>query len=208
MYLVCERYDSNVDFVLNIWEDRNISVKVIEANPIQAVYNIDVDGKISLKRRILDIWASAIGWEFSAPLYRIQQVNNLENFSKRSDHDFMVKSGETHFTKPYTDPEMFITMTRAIASDKEVTEAWQQLGFYAQLAGGHICIAPGPEFGAFVGNPEKMQEWLMPDYILCKECRRPIKLHLGDNECRHCEALLEEDVVLNTYYEDSFDDEF
>lgn len=209
VYLICDKLNSNAEFVLNIWEERHIKVQVIEANPIQAEYKIDCTGEATLRRSILDIWGTAIGWNFSAPLIRVQPLNNIENFSKRSDHDDMVASGETHFSKPYTTAEMFIAMNKAIATDKEVTEAWKHLGGLAVLAEGKIELKPGKNFGAFLGSDAKMQEWLEPDYILCKECHRPIKMHLGDVECPHCKAILEENVMLDTYYDDSFkEDDF
>jgi len=205
VYIVCDSLDSTVESVINIWESRNIAVEIFEANSFVDTHKIDIDGKASINRRLAEIWAPAFGYSFSAPITRVQRENNIENFSKRPDHDSLVASGETHFTKPFTSSEMFLEMNRCIATDREIKEFRQYLDAYLSIVGGRIDTRLGGSFGAFIGNASALQEFLNPDYIICESCGRPMRIHTGDCECQHCLNRFSEDIVLTTYYEDSSD---
>ena len=205
VYLICDTLDSTAESVMQIWESRNIPVEIYEVNGFIETHQIDVDGKASINRRLAEIWAPAFGYSFSAPITRIQRENNIENFSKRSDHDTLVASGETHFTKPFTSSEMFLEMNRCIATDREIKEFRQYLDAYLSIVGGRIETRLGDSFGAFIGDASALQEFLNPDYIICESCGRPMKIHTGDCECSHCLSRFSEDIILTAYYEDSSD---
>lgn len=207
VYLICDTLDSTAESILQIWESRNIAVEVFEVNGFMETHQIDIDGKASVNRRLAEIWSPAFGYSFSAPITRIQQELNAENFCKRPDHDALVASNETHFTKPFTSSEMFLEMNRCVATDKEIKEFRQYLDAYLTLVGGRIETKVGGSFGAFTGDAKALQEFLNPDYIICEDCGRPMRIHTGDCECPHCKRRFSEDIVLTAYYEDSSEDE-
>ena len=186
VYLICDTLDSTVESVLNIWESRNISVELFEVNGFIETHKIDLGEEPDRKRKIAETWAPAIGWQFSAPVTRISREIVPENFSKRPDHDALIASGETHFTKPFTNAETFLEMNRCIATDREIDE------FYTHLR--------------YLWDNKLIEDFLEPDYILCKECHRPMRIHIGECECPHCQSRFAEDIILDVYYEDSFDD--
>ena len=191
VYIVCDTLDATVESITQIWESRNIPVEIFEANAFVRTHKIDIDGQYDRKRRIAETWAPAIGWSFSAPVTRIQTLNNIENFSKRPDHDALVASGETHFSKPFTNADTFLEMNRCIATDQEVDEFYTHLRYlWDTVVDGHRLV----------------EDMLEPDYILCPACGRPMRIHTGSHECPHCDAQFEEEIAFTAYYEDSFED--
>ena len=214
VYFICPELDSNTEREVQKWHDRGIKVRVYEVN-VRSEYDyedffdthkIDIDGLASINRRLAEIWAPAFGYSFSAPITRIQRENNIENFTKRPDHDRLVEAGETHYTKPYTSAETFLGMNRCIATDKEIKEFRKYLDAYMQLTGCEIDTKVGSHFGSVSGNISALKEFLNPDYIICDGCFRPMKMHTGDCACPHCQTNFTEEFILDTYYDDSFDD--
>ena len=190
VYLICDSLDSTAESVMQIWESRNISVEVFEVNGFMETHQLDLGEEPDKKRKIAETWAPAIGWQFSAPVTRIQREINPENFCKRPDHDAIVASGELHFTKPFTSSEMFLEMNRCIAPDSEI-EAFYQ----------HVMYL----WNTKIDGKRLIEDFLEPDYIICKSCGKPMKIHTGDCECPHCQTRFSEEVVFTTYYEDSSD---
>lgn len=191
VYVVCNAIDPSVENIIQIWESRNIPVMVFEANGFIETHQLDLDGEYDRKRRIAETWAPAIGWSFSAPVTRIQRELVPDNFCKRPDHDLLVASGETHFTKPFTNADTFLEMNRCIATDKEIEEFYTHLRYlWDTKVDGHRLI----------------EDMLEPDYILCPTCGRPMRVHTGEHECPHCDAKFEEDAIFTAYFEDSFED--
>lgn len=205
VYIVCDKLDANVEYIEKIWESRGITTEIFEANGFMESHQIDFDGKASINRRLAEIWAPAFGYQFSAPITRVQNVNNIENFSKRPDFEEMVASGETHYTKPFTSSEMFLEMNRCIAPDSEIKEFREYLNAYLTLTGCEIDTKVGATFGSVSGNTSALAEFLNPDYIICEHCNRPMKLHTGDCECPQCATKFDEEYILDTYFEDSSD---
>lgn len=214
VYFICPEINYTTEREIQKWHDRGIKVRVFEVNnnaefdyeDFFDTHQFDFDGKASINRRIAEIWAPAFGYTFSAPITRIQRENNIENFTKRSDHDTLIESGETHYSKPYTSMETFLEMNRCVATDAEIKEFRKYLDAYLKLVHGNIDTRIGSSFGAFVGdNVSELQEFLNPDYIICSECGRPMRVHTGDCECPHCQHTFAEDIILDVYYEDSSD---
>lgn len=190
VYLICDTLDSTAESVMQIWESRNIPVEVFEVNGFMETHQLDLGEEPSRKRKIAETWAPAIGWSFSAPVTRVQREIVADNFCKRPDHDSLIASGETHFTKPFTSSEMFLEMNRCIAPDSEIDAFYQHIMYlWNTVIDGHRLI----------------ESSLEPDYIICKECGKPMKIHTGDCECPHCQTRFSEDIILTTYYEDSSD---
>lgn len=190
VYLICDSLDAKAESILKIWESRNIAVEVFEVNGFIETHQLDLGDEPSRKRKLAETWAPALGWQFSAPVTRIQHELVPENFSKRPDHDDMVARGETHFTKPFTSAEQFLEMNRCVATDREIDEFYTHLRYlWDTKIDGHRLI----------------EDMLEPDYIICKSCNRPMRIHIGECECPHCQSRFSEDIVFTAYYEDSSD---
>ena len=197
VYLVCDSLDVNAEYILNIWESRGIAVEVFEANGFLDTHTIDIDGKASINRRLAEIWAPAFDYQFSAPITRVQRETNIENFSKRPDYELMVESGETHFTKPFTNAETFLEMNRCIAPDSEIKEFRKYFDAYLTCTGCEIDTKVGASFGSIKGNTSELTKFFACDYIICEECGRPHKSRTGETECPHCSK-----ATVKTYFTD------
>ena len=227
VYFICPELDNNAEREVQKWHDRGIEVRIFEANTnseykyedFYDTHQIDFDGLSSINRRLAEIWAPAFGYSFSAPITRIQRDNNIENFSKRPDHDTLTNAGETHISKPFTSAETFLEMNRCIATDAEIKEFRQYLDAYLELAGCRINNKVGATFGSVSGNVSALQEFLNPDYIICPHCKRPMNPHNHKDAnqretefiiCTHCETHFPEDTFkifeCKPYYEDNGDD--
>lgn len=213
VYFICPTLDFRCECEVKKWHDRGIPVRVFEVlgnaeydyKDFFDTHQIDVDGKASINRRIAEIWAPAVGYSFSAPIYRIQRDNNIENFTKRSDHDDLVKAGETHYSKPYTSAETFLTMNRCVATDEEIKEFRQYLDNLLLLTDCRIDTKVGASFGSVSGNTSALQEFLDIDYIICETCKRPMKKKFGVGHCTHCSSEIDERDWLVPYVEDASD---
>ena len=214
VYIVCDNLDATVQSVVDIWESRNITCEIFEVNGFVETHTIDIDGKASINRRLAEIWAPAFDFQFSAPITRVQREIVPENFCERPDHKAIVESGETHFTKPFTNAETFLEMNRCIAPDSEIREFRRYLDSYLQFTDCTIDTKVGATFGSVSGNGvSALAEYLASDYIICDECGRPHKLHNGECECPHCGAkikldyftddtcFIDEDILIDDYEE-------
>lgn len=175
---------------------------------------------IKVQRCIASIWAPAFHYYFSTDtIIRYQDTIVPDNFIKRPDHDEMVASGETHFTKPFTSSAKFIEKNREIVTDEEIKEFIKYFEAYLKLTGCKVELRPNEYFGSVSGNIEALSEFLEIDYTICKHCHRPRKLTQERNRygkqikgsvCPHCEAEFNEGRLgYDTYYEDNYfeDDE-
>lgn len=211
VFFICPELNYSAEREAQKWHDRGIKVRIFEANTgadydyedFFDTHQIDIDGKASINRRLAEIWAPAFGYSFSAPITRIQRDNNIENFTKRPDHDELIASGETHYTKPFVSAETFLEMNRCIAPDSEIKEFRQYLDSYLQITGCRIESKVSASFGSITGNISMLQEFLNPDYIICESCFRPHKVHTGDCECPHCQHVINGDITLSPYFDDS-----
>ena len=221
VYFICPTLDYNTEREVQKWHDRGVKVRVFEINAhteydyedFYDTHQFDIDGKASINRRLAEIWAPAFGYSFSAPITRIQRENNIENFTKRPDHDAMVESGEAHYSKPFTSNETFLEMNRCVATDAEIKKFRQYLDAYLKIVGGSIDTRIGSSFGAFIGDASALQEFLNPDYIICPECKRPTNIRNHKDQygkehinpvCQHCDNELDAfGFDTETYYEDS-----
>lgn len=215
VYFICPEVNFYVEREIVKWTDRDIPVRVFEIDRNRE-YDYETffdthqysfhDNRMSVNRRLAEMWAPAFGYQFSAPISRIDREMNAENFCKRPDHDELVASGETHFTKPFTNEETFLEMNCCIATDSEIKEFRKYLDEYLAFTNCTIDTKVGASFGSVSGDTSALAEYLDPDYIICETCKRPHRLHQGDVECPHCKAVMTEDIVLETYFEDSFED--
>lgn len=213
VYFICPEVTFKVECEIKKWHDRGIPVRVFEVlgnaeyeyKDFYDTHQFDTDGKASINRRIAEIWAPALGYSFSAPITRIQRDNNIENFTKRSDHDALVEAGETHYTKPYTSSETFLEMNRCIAPDAEIKEFRQYLDNLLLLTNCRIDTKVGASFGSVSGNTSTLQEFLDIDYTICEHCNRPMKVKFGLGHCTHCSSEVDDRDWIVPYVEDVSD---
>lgn len=161
-------------------------------------------------RKLVAEWAPAFDISFSAPVLRYDKYGKViipDNYLKRPDHDEMVASGETHFSKPLTSSKKFLEHNRCVATNAEVKRAWEQIVAYVKFAGGSIVTEYGPDFGAFKGDKAEMNKWLYNDYIICEECGHPMRIHFEENKCLNCGWKYEDEAVFSIYYEDAYFDD-
>ena len=139
----------------------------------------------SRQRRCAAIWAYALGWTFSAPIYRVSKPEAIENYQARPDRKKMIElqGNSDHVSKVASSPESY-RVAHSIASDEEVREFYE---FYKTLYRNNL-----------------IKEALEPGYALCPECGRPIRLtHEGNYaECTYCEFGRVEDTPEETYWAD------
>lgn len=228
VYFICPALYKNIEQEVRKWADRNIPIVIYETkednlyvydkyfktastvknnDSFQITHQYDWDGQYSIMRRIVDIWAPATLSDYhnEMPYIRYQEELVPDNYCKRPDYDYLVESGETHVSKPFTSSAGFLSRTRCIEKESEVKNDFNQIMAYAKYAGGYIVTKPGINFGAFVGDYAKMNEWLNPDFIICENCGRPMKIRkFGESGCNHCNADYEEDVTFAIYYDDAY----
>lgn len=177
VYIVCaSQFEPKAQFIANIWESRNVPVTYVEENPAPAAYTETV----SRARRCANIWANALGWQFSAPLFRDRQVESIDMYTKRPNMDESGSAAAVRFYNPQTYHKAF----REVASEAECQEFFQHYA-YLQKAG-------------------LLEEFLEPGYRLCPTCGRPVR-ETADS-CTWCDTEFEA-VELETFWEDSYNDD-
>lgn len=228
VYFICPALYKNVEREVRKWFERGIDVEIYEAKSeeffkyekcfmtastdpewedIEKKYAFTWGEEETRMRKLVNEWAPAFDIQLSAPALKYNKYGNVivpDNYIKRPDHDEMVASGETHFSKPLTSSKKFLEHYRCVASYAEVKRAWEQIVAYAKLAGGHIVTEFGKDFGAYVGDKAKMNEWLYNDYIICEECGHPMRIHFDRNECFNCGWKYEDEAIFSIYYEDAY----
>lgn len=133
-------------------------------------------------RRCANIWSRALGWTFSAPLYRDEFGGVNENFHKRPDWKEMSNRSENagHFTKISVNPTTFINSKRT-ATESECKE------FY--------------EYYCYLYKNNLLNEFLESGYTICTECGRPVRL---DTVCDFCDTITTTEFIepdFDIYYD-------
>lgn len=217
VYFVCPELNYYTERELKKWYDRCIDVVVYEANT-HHIYDYKTeydlydysfhDTKTSIKDRIAEMWGPAFGENFDAPITRIDNTLDAYNYCKRPDHDAIVASGETHFTKPFTRKERFYQFNCSRLTKAQRDEFLTKFDYYLKVSNCTIDTTLGANFGAVSGNVELLKKFLDIDYTICENCSRPHKLHQGDIECPHCQTVFTEEYILGRYFEDNYTDEY
>lgn len=178
VYIVCaSQFEPKAQFIANIWESRNIPVAFIEENPAPKA----LSAVITKARRCAHIWSNALGWEFSAPLFRDLGINQIDMFTKRPN---MERENGSFAAKRTTNPQTYFESFRAVASEEECQQFFQH---YAYLQKNNL-----------------LQDFLEPGYSLCPTCGRPVRETA--TECTWCDHEFEA-FEFETFYEDSYNDD-
>lgn len=206
VYFICYELNTTAQRELDKWVERQIPTMVYEA-ATHSFYKVEsfeethqfIDEE-SRKRRCAEIWGAALGYSFSAPVTRTQQVNNIDCYSARNaDERRELIARDVEVTKITSTPEKFLEQNRCIAPMKEINAFWD---YYVALYKSNL-----------------LADALEPNYVICPHCGRPMNPnnHKDENQretefviCTHCETHFDEDVFgtleSNPYYDDSFDD--
>lgn len=196
--VICSSLNTTTQWYIDIWAEKVDSLTVIlceeDHNPeiitMQALHPewfVSHETTDSVYRRCANIWANALGWAFSAPLYRDTVGGMNENFHVRPDFkenkDSAVIAG--HFSKISSKPSTFIKTT-AVASEEECIKFFEYYRYLQQTGLLAECLEPG--------------------YEICPQCGRPIRDTAED--CNYCTMHRTVEVSEFTrYFDDTFEDE-
>ena len=175
--------------VLEVFADTNNITHVEEytMKDLHPEWFVEDNPKNSKARRCANIWANALGWTFSAPLYRDNSRELDEMYLKRPDRKIYanILGMSNHITKIASKPESYINSKIAVASEDECK------AFYEHYA--YLC------------KNNLLNDFLEPGYQLCPHCGRPIRIGVSNNaNCVYCDYETE-DFEITPYYETSKD---
>lgn len=196
--VICSDLNTTVNWYIDIWAEKVDSLTVIlcEAghNPeiitlqeLHPEWYVAHEAKDSIYRRCANIWANALGWSFSAPLYRDTVGGMNENFHVRPDFkQYKDDAGIAgHFSKISSKPSTFIKTT-AVASEEECKAFFEHYKYLKQHNLLEKCLEPG--------------------YELCPKCGRPIRDTAED--CNYCTMHREVEInEFETYFDDTYEED-
>lgn len=127
VYLLCEEYTKDAKYAAEKWADKGVVTEVFVFSEKEHFFlelPMFADGEIPWKRRLCQIWAPALGWTFSAPIWRETNQNSLDNYMERQDRKELMENTATasHITKTYHTREAFLKHNREICPEEEIDE--------------------------------------------------------------------------------------
>ena len=182
VYLIGSYVDAKAEFVADAWRDRDIEVEFITEEP-EPTLGFET---VSRERRCAMIWGSALGWEFSAPLFRDERPNSIDMYTSRpTPDDGINRENGSYGAKRFTKPESFLNSFRTVASEDECKAFFQH---YRWLYENNL-----------------LAESLEPDWGLCPTCGRPIRFGTASHiTCDYCDTEFRS-AVFEPFYEDSYE---
>lgn len=214
----------NIDYIVAHWIEKDtpeITILAVSDDCVVKEYNWTelypelaqtMGGATNSKaRRCANIWAKALGWQFTAPLYRDndysntidfgtkawKNIYNAKHFSPTEKEFKKLKNLHEirHYSKMDTDdltkytskPETY-RKAHCVASDAECNEFF---AFYKELYKNNL-----------------LEEALEPDWYICPDCGRPVYVSpYAENKCcEYCNHEFELDIEFTAYYENNFDE--
>lgn len=190
--LICNEFNTNAHWIADIWAEKVEKLTVIEAVTMEVYTMQDIHpawfstryvNENSIYRRCANVWANALGWSFSAPLYKDNKINATENYIRNRQ---LVKDVEdtSHLSKIATRPDSYLN-SKAIASEEECKAFFEHYK-YLQVTG---LLAESLEAG----------------YQLCPTCGRPIRE--SSEDCEWCTYHRDLELNFTPYYDDSYKEE-
>ena len=192
--LICDEFNTNAHWIADVWAEKTDKLTVIEGSTMEVYTMQDIHPEWfaehyitenSIYRRCANIWANALGWSFSAPLYRDNKINATENYIRNKQACQNVP--ETHqskLSKIATRPESFLN-SKAVASEEECKQFFNHYRFLQQN--------------------DMLADSLEPGYELCPHCHRPIFESAED--CDWCDFHRDNPMNFTPYFDDSYRDE-
>ena len=140
--------------------------------------------RVSKYRRCALIWANALGWEFSAPLFKENNSASSELYVRNKVLTREIpEESYSKLSKVSTRPENFLN-SKKVASEEECKAFFEHYK-WLQMNG-------------------LLADSLEPDYHLCPTCGRPLR---GDvDSCTWCDEQFET-TTLESFWDDSYNDE-
>ena len=180
VFMICsDAFDPKVQFTADAWMDRGIEVEFITEEP-EPTLGFET---VSRARRCAMIWGTALGWQFSAPLFRdAQRPEQIDMYTARPD---MENESGSYGAKRFTRPESFVKAFRAVASEDECEKFFQH---YIYLYKNNL-----------------LEEFLEPDWTLCPDCKRPV--YISSSECQWCSHEFDDSIEFETFYDDSYENQ-
>lgn len=201
VYIICEGENADIDKhaldevqkVAKKWADRGIDTEVYifsQKYHWQVKLPLMAFGDIPWKRRCALIWAEALGWSFSAPIWRFgEQQNNLDLYMHRQDREEMQSNAATasHITKTFG-RESYLKHFRAICPDEEIDRFYQ---FWLEVI----------NFGC-------LKDVLDPDWVLYKgmPARKNFEGKVRSEYYTFEDENFDENIVTR-YYDDSYNND-
>lgn len=218
VYLICSFVDSKAEFIADIWRDRDIEVEFVTEEPEPQLYL----ETISRARRCAMIWGSALGWTFSAPLFRDEQPINIDmytarpkrhndaikdepafDFSNATEEDaelveFIKEMNEKFPAKDNSSEMLDEYIEDGSYGAKRFTKPESFQSVFREIASEDECKAFFQHYKWLYEN-NLLAESLEPDWELCPVCGRPH--HLSSERCPWCDTEFES-IECETFYED------
>lgn len=216
-----DRIASKVRWMADNWIDKTDYFDMLLVNPEGQIEHLTIEdlrpeftatfeAKDTIYRRCASIWGAALGWQFSAPLYRDTVGGMNELFMARpskaavalseaktrgeaavkaqiehiKEHMKEYTEKEDHSTKISTRGETFLK-GQAVASEEECKEFFE---YYKYLQVNNL-----------------VSEFLESGYYICPECGRPVR-ETAEN-CEYCNFIAESYIELDSFFEDSFQED-
>lgn len=149
----------------DIWTEKvnNVSVIIADKYPFEILTMADLrpevlyqyESEMTKHRRIANVWSRALGWSFSAPLYRDPRASMNELFMARPDAKEYADTPGAHITKISTNPATFC-QSKAIVSDEEIK------GFI--------------RYYLYLKRNRLLEQSLEAGWQICPHCGKPIRL--------------------------------
>jgi hypothetical protein len=178
VYMICSLVDAKVEFAADAWRDRNIEVEFITEEP-EPTLGFET---VSRERRCAMIWGAALGWTFSAPLFRDERPESIDMYTARPHMD---RESGSYGAKRFTKPESYTNTFRTVASEDECKAFFQHY--------------------RWLYENDMLGESLEHDWMFCPTCGRPVKE--SAHSCQWCDTEFEDDFELESFYEDSYNDD-
>lgn len=191
VYILCDEYTAQTKAVEKIWSDRNIMTEIVAMHQKTLIVRSD---EASKARRCASIWANALGWSFSAPLFRDEEnIRSAENYAL----------GNIMHRREIIESDISAKVTLITTDELKYQSA------YSEVASEDECEAFFEHYKWLYRN-HMLAESLEPDYTLCPNCGRPIRLGASEiATCSSCDTEVESymsDSYYESYSNDSDDD--
>lgn len=193
--LICSVFNTTAQWTAETWAERTEKLTVIEAETMDVFdlrelhpewFATKYAAEDSIYRRCANIWSRALGWSFSAPLYRDYKINATECYIRNTTvlKDKHSKIRIEDLSKVSTRPDSYLK-AQTIAPEEECKAFFE---YYKYLQTNNL-LADSLEAG----------------YELCPDCGRPI--YESAEDCDWCTYHREAPLNYTTYYDDSYIDE-
>ena len=169
--IIINDFNTVISWIIEKWAERCNDITIIEAD-YMAIYSLkDVDPTLfqtweveaTKARRCASIWAKALDYTFSAPLFDTPSADSLADmYTKRQNQT--VEFG-SYACKRTTRPEKY-RATKALAPEEEVQKFF--------------------EYYKYLYTQGLLEEFISSNWSICPECGRPI--NENEHHCQWCDT--------------------